>query len=369
MAPLASALRSVASGLRTVVAVTGQHRGLLDQVLAAFGLEPDLDLDLMRPGQTPNDVAARLLERSPALFRETGADLVVVQGDTTSALGAALAAFHERLPIAHVEAGLRSGRMDSPFPEEMNRVVIDRLASYLYPPTRSADEALAAEGIPAERRWVVGNTAIDALFAMRARLDRLDLDVRERFGEAPRLVLVTLHRRESFGAPFRGILAALSELAARHPDVRFVYPVHPNPAVHGPAHATLRAANIDLVEPLPYPDLVWLLDRAEFAFTDSGGIQEEAPALGTPVLILREVTERPEVVAGGAGVLVGTDPARILSLADRWLADPASAASFRVPRLLFGDGRASERIVAALRGETPEPFVAPSGTVTAGPHR
>ncbi|MGE0190832.1 MAG: non-hydrolyzing UDP-N-acetylglucosamine 2-epimerase [Planctomycetota bacterium] len=360
MAPVVAALRARAEELRTIVAVTGQHRAMLDQVLAAFGLAPDIDLDLMRPGQTPNDVAARLLERTPPVLRETGADVVVVQGDTTSAMAAGLAAFHERVPVAHVEAGLRSGRMDSPFPEEMNRVVLDRLSTWLFPPTQAADDALAAEGVAPEQRLVTGNTSIDALLTLRERVGTMDLAARERFGGCERLVLVTLHRRESFGAPLAGLLAALQELAGRHPDVDFVYPVHPNPAVHGPAHATLKADNIHLTEPLPYPDLVWLLDRAELTLTDSGGIQEEAPALGTPVLILRDVTERPEVVSGGAGLLLGTDRDTVVRAADRWLADPSTAASFRRPRLLFGDGDAGTRIAAVLAGEHPAPFVAPS---------
>jgi UDP-N-acetylglucosamine 2-epimerase len=356
MAPVVRALRSRPDALRAVVAVTGQHRAMLDQVLAAFGLAPDVDLDLMRPGQTPSDVAARVLERLPGVLREAGADVVLVQGDTTSAMAAALAAFHERVAVGHIEAGLRSGRMDSPFPEEMNRVVIDRVAELLYPPTAAADAALAAEGVPADRRWVTGNTSIDALLDLRGRLDGMDLEARRRFGDRERLVLVTMHRRESFGAPFAGLLHAVATLAAAHPDVDFVYPVHPNPNVHGPAHKALRGPNVHLVEPLPYPDLVWLLDRAELALTDSGGIQEEAPALGTPVLILRDVTERPEVVEGGAGLLVGTKPEHVVAAATRWLGTPETAASFRRPRLLFGDGRAGERIARTLAGEQPTPF-------------
>jgi UDP-N-acetylglucosamine 2-epimerase len=277
-------------------------------------------------------------------------------------MAGALAAFHARIPVAHVEAGLRSGHLDAPFPEEMNRVVIDRLATHLFPPTPRADAHLAREGVAPARRLVTGNTSVDALLDVRARLPSLALPVRDRLGERDAVVLVTAHRRESFGAPLRSVFEALLTLAGRHPDVAFVYPVHPNPQVHGPAYALLRADNIVLVPPVGYAELVWLMDRACLVLSDSGGVQEEAPTLGRPLLVLRNVTERPEVVDAGAGRLVGTDRDRIVAEAERVLCGEAAPAR---PRRLFGDGRAAERIAARLAGDpvqawAPEPAGAPA---------
>ena len=351
MAPVVDALRARPDDLRCVVCVTGQHRGMLDQVLDLFDLVPDIDLDLMQPGQTLNGLTARVLDRMADVLRDTAADEVIVQGDTTTAMATALAAFHLGIPVAHVEAGLRSGRLDAPFPEEMNRVVIDRLAAHLYPPTPGAARHLEAEGVPAARCLVTGNTAIDALLGLRARLDTLDLPVRKRFEGAGRLVLVTCHRRESFGAPIREVFAGLQALAEAHPDITFVYPVHLNPQVQEPARALLTAPNLALIEPVHYGELVWLLDKCELAISDSGGIQEEAPTLGRPLLVLREVTERPEVVDAGAGILVGTDRARIEAEATRLLADAAAREAMGRARFLFGDGHAAERIAAHRAGE------------------
>jgi UDP-N-acetylglucosamine 2-epimerase (non-hydrolysing) len=356
MAPVVDALRARPEALRCVVCVTAQHREMLDQVLGRFGLVPDVDLDLMRPGQQLSEVTARVLEAMTRVIREAGADHVVVQGDTTTAMATALAAFHLEVPVAHVEAGLRSGRLDAPFPEEMNRVVIDRLAARLYPPTPGADALLAAEGVPADRRLVTGNTCIDALLGLRARLGDLEIGVRDSLGDRGRLVLVTAHRRESFGAPLREVFAAIDELAGAHPDVTFVYPVHPNPAVTGPAHELLRAPNVALIAPVDYGELVWLLDRCELAISDSGGIQEEAPTLGKPLLVLRDVTERPELIDAGAGLLVGTDRARIVREGTRLLADGAARDAMGRPRALFGDGEAGRRIAAHLAGEPVAPW-------------
>lgn len=356
MAPVVDALRARTSDLRCVVCATAQHRDLLDQVLPLFELVPDVDLDLMRPGQHPSEVTARVLESMTRVIRETAADEVLVQGDTTTAMATAMAAFHLEVPVGHVEAGLRSGRMDAPFPEEMNRVVIDRLAAHLFPPTPRADAHLEAEGVDPARRLVTGNTGIDALLALRGRLEALDLPVRRALAGVERLVLVTAHRRESFGAPLRRVFEALCSLAAAHPDVTFVYPVHPNPQVTGPAHELLRAPNLCLVEPVHYGELVWLLDRCELALSDSGGLQEEAPTLGKPLLVLREVTERPELIDAGAGLLVGTDAARIAAEATRLLTDPEARTAMGRPRFLFGDGRGSGRIAARLAGEAVAPW-------------
>lgn len=356
MAPVVHALR--AGDFEVTVCVTAQHRGMLDQVLEQFAIQPDIDLDLMTPGQSLGAITARVLETMPEVFARSRADLVVVQGDTTTAMATAMAAFYERLDIAHIEAGLRSGRMDAPFPEELNRVWIDQVANYLYPPTDGARDAIAREGRTGAEVLVTGNTSIDALLDIRARLDDMALPVREAHGDVERLVLVTAHRRESFGQPLRDVMHAIAELARTHPDVTFVYPVHPNPRVLEAAAALAGVDNVRRIEPVSYAELVWLLDRAELVLTDSGGIQEEAPTLGRALLILREVTERQEVVEAGAGRLVGTDPDLIIREATRLLAGPEAREEMASPRFLFGDGRAAERIARHLEGRAPAPWVA-----------
>ena len=357
MAPVVTALKARPEDFRTVVCVTAQHRGLLDQVLERFGITPDVDLDLMRPGQGLPELTARVLTAMSETIRETEADHVLVQGDTTTAMAGGLAAFYARVPVSHIEAGLRSGRMDAPFPEEMNRVVLDAFCDHLFPPTPGAAAHLEAAGLPAERSLVTGNTSIDALLWLRERLASFDLPVRDRFDGAERLALITCHRRESFGAPLLEVLGALQTLASEHPDVTFVYPVHPNPNVRGPAEKHLTAPNLHLLDPVDYADLVWLLDKAELVLSDSGGLQEEAPTIGRPILVLRDVTERPELVEAGAGILVGTDRERILDNARRLLADPAGTPEMRQARNLFGDGRAGERIAATLAGDSPDAWV------------
>jgi UDP-N-acetylglucosamine 2-epimerase (non-hydrolysing) len=352
MAPVVAALRARPDRFTTRVCVTAQHRGMLDQVLSLFRIVPDVDLDLMRPGQTPAEVTSRVLLAMTEQVRACRADAVLVHGDTTTALATALAAFYEEVPVAHVEAGLRSGRMDAPFPEEMNRVVIDRVARWRLAPTPGAAENLRAEGAAESSIAVTGNTAVDALLTVRERVRERPPATAARY--AGPLVLITAHRRESFGAPLERVFAAIEAIAAAHPDVAFVYPVHPNPNVEGPARRLLRAPNVHLLAPVDYGDLVALLDRAEIVLTDSGGIQEEAATLGKPVLVLREVTERPELVEAGAGVLVGTDRARIEHEASRLLDDPAARRAMGRPRLLFGDGRAGERIARVLAGEPHE---------------
>ena len=349
MAPVVEALRARPEGLRVTVCVTAQHRRLLDQVNSLFGIVPDVDLDLMRPGQTLAEVSARVLTAMTEVLAEQRPDVVLVHGDTTTAMATALAAFYSEIPVGHVEAGLRSFRLDSPFPEEMNRVVIDRLARHLWAPTPGAAGNLSREGLPPERVRVTGNTAVDALRSARTRLARTTLSAPGLVGVGQRVVLVTAHRRESFGAPLRQAFRGIAALARRHPQTVFVYPVHPNPNVEGPAREELLLENVRLVAPLDYADLVWLLDRADLVLTDSGGIQEEAATLGKPLLVLREVTERPEIVASGAGLLVGTDAARIEAEGHRLLTDARARAAF-TPRDLFGDGRASERIAADVAG-------------------
>ena len=355
MAPVVKALVA-RPDVDTRVCVTAQHRAMLDQVLALFDLTPDVDLDLMQPGQTPAQLTSRVIETMSKTLEAERPDVVLVHGDTTTAMATALAAFYLRIPVGHVEAGLRSGRMDAPFPEEMNRVVIDRIAERLFAPTPGAAANLLREGVDPARILVTGNTAIDALFDVRDRLADLPVPLRSAIDPSRRVILVTAHRRESFGAPLASVFEALETIARRYPDVELVYPVHPNPQVVGPARERLRAPNVRLIEPVDYASLVWLLDRAHLVLTDSGGIQEEGATLGRPLLVLREVTERPELVEAGAGRLVGTDRDRIVDEVARLLDDEAARDAMARPRALFGDGRAGARIAASLAGEVPEPW-------------
>lgn len=355
MAPVVAALRARAGELVVRTCVTAQHRHLLDQVNALFGIVPDIDLALMQPGQSLAALTARVLEAMTAVLEAERPDVVLVHGDTTTAMATALAAFYRGVPLGHVEAGLRSGRLDAPFPEELNRVVIDRLAQHLWAPTAGAARNLSREGLEAARIVVTGNTAVDALALARTRLSGAPLAVPALLRGARRLALVTAHRRESFGAPLAEAFRGIAALARRHPEVTFAYPVHPNPQVEGPARASLDLPNVRLLPPVEYGDLVWLLERAELVLTDSGGIQEEAATLGKPLLVLREVTERPEIVEAGAGLLVGTDAQRIEAEGHRLLAEAAARAAFR-PRDLFGDGAAAQRIAASVCGEPVAPW-------------
>jgi UDP-N-acetylglucosamine 2-epimerase (non-hydrolysing) len=347
MMPVVRALRG--AGVRQRLIATGQHRALLDQVFAAFGERPDQDLALMTDGQTPSDIAARVLPAIARLIEAERPALILVHGDTTTAMAAALAAFHAGVPIGHVEAGLRSHDLARPFPEEFNRIAIDAVATLLFAPTEGAADNLRRES-PRERTILVtGNTGIDALLHAAARLDGGELD---RAGMAidpgRRLILVTGHRRESFGPGFEGICAALARLAQRG-DVEIVYPVHLNPNVRGAVKARLAGlANVRLIEPVHYAEMVALMKVAAVILTDSGGVQEEAPALGKPVLVMRDVTERPEAVALGAARLVGTDPDRIVREAEKLLDDEAEYAARSKPVFPYGDGQAAPRIAAAV---------------------
>lgn len=352
LAPVVHAARARPSSTVRVV-FTGQHRTMVDQLAEFLELRADVDLDIMRPGQTLSDIAARTLSGLAPVLAAERPDWVVVQGDTTTAFAAALAAFYAGVRVAHVEAGLRSGDLRAPWPEEANRVLVGRIADLHLAPTRRAAENLLGERVPAERVHVVGNTVVDAL---RRGIDRI-----EREGLAPtlgaglprfdpdrRLVLVTGHRRESFGEPFRDICRALRELAETE-RVEIVYPVHLNPNVRAPVEDLLSGVgHVHLVEPVEYPVLLWLLSRCHFVVTDSGGIQEEAPSLGKPVIVMREVTERQESVEAGVSVLVGTDRAKILGEARALLHDRERYARMSRRLDLYGDGRASERIADLL---------------------
>ncbi len=333
----------------TLVCVTAQHRQMLDQVLAAFSVKPDFDLDLMQPGQTLAALSARLLAGLEKVFLETRPALTIVQGDTSTTLCGALCSFYARVPIAHVEAGLRTFDMEAPFPEEMNRVVTGRLATLHFAATEWAAQNLRNEGVPPERIEVTGNTGIDAVLSVRSALEAKLLSGVDLAVDAKRkLIVVTAHRRESFGDGFADICQALAELARRD-DTQIVWPVHPNPNVLRAVDKFLRGRpNILLIDPLDYLPFVDLMRRAYLLITDSGGVQEEGPSLGKPILVLRQKTERPEAVEAGTVKLVGTDRAAIVREAVRLLEDQAEYERMARLHNPYGDGHASERIVRRI---------------------
>ena len=350
LCPLIKRLRSQPEDFEVRVCVTAQHRDMLDPVLAAFEVRPDFDLDLMQPGQTLCGLTSRILAGIETVLSSERPHLVAVQGDTNTTLAAALAAFYHHVPVAHIEAGLRTGDRRQPFPEEMNRVLTSRIAAFHFAPTRRAEAALLREGVAAERIFVTGNTGVDAVLWIRNALERGDLHAPPWpwLDPARRLVLVTCHRRENFGPGFDRAMRALALLAAR-PDVQVVYPVHRNPNVLGPAHSRLAGvANIVLLDPLPYVPFVDLMRRCFMIVTDSGGIQEEAPSLGKPVLVLREKTERPEAVEAGTVALVGTDEREIVAHAARLLDGDEEYSRMTRIHNPYGDGHACDRIAEVL---------------------
>lgn len=357
MAPVIRALRAQSDEIESVVCSTGQHREMLRQVLDIFDISPSMDLDLMMPGQTPTQVAARLLDRLEPVLDEVRPDWILIQGDTTTVMASAIAAHHARVAIGHVEAGLRTGDRWNPFPEEMNRVLADHLSDLCFAPTDGARQALLQEGIPDERILVTGNTVVDALqiicgaIGSGERAGIVSLTGQDLIPDGADLVLVTAHRRESFGEPLTRICRALHELArAAEGRWHLVYPVHLNPQVRGPVYEALQdVEGISLVEPLDYFSLVRLLQQSKLVLTDSGGIQEEAPTFGVPVLVLRETTERPEGVSAGVARLVGTDTERIVSSAMELLTDATAHAAMAHAANPYGDGHAAERIVEAIR--------------------
>ncbi len=373
MAPVVRELRKQPDRFRVRTCATAQHREMLDQVLDLFGIVPDADLDLMQEGQTLSQVASRLLARLEPVLREERPDWVLVQGDTTTVMATAIAAHHLRIRVGHVEAGLRTGDRWNPFPEEMNRVLADHLSDLCFAPTERARQNLLQEGIPVWRIRVTGNTVVDALHWVAKQPPTPEVaellhqpgvgGLREQrtsdsfVSSAPpspcspaSLLLVTAHRRESFGRPLERVCQALREIAQRgNGRVHLVYPVHPNPRVHGPVHHLLDGVDhVTLLPPVDYLTLVHLMKRSTLILTDSGGIQEEAPSLGVPVLVLREVTERPEAVEAGVARVVGTDTERIVAETFRLLDDPEAHAAMARPVNPYGDGHAAERIVKAL---------------------
>ncbi len=352
MAPVIQELSSHPRHFQLCTCATAQHREMLDQVLRLFDIVPDIDLDLMQPGQTPTQVAARVLTGMEQVLQEEKPDWVLVQGDTTTVMAAAIAAHYRRVRIGHVEAGLRTGDRWNPFPEEMNRVLADQLSDLCFAPTPRARENLVHEGIAEKRVIVTGNTVVDALLWVASRPfdgGGLPFDLAE-FQGSRRLVLVTAHRRESFGEPLENICRALRQIAAYGAgDLQIVYPVHPNPQVREPVYRLLDGVpGITLLPPADYLTLVQLMKHSSLILTDSGGIQEEAPSLGVPVLVLREVTERPEAVEAGVARVVGTDAEKIVAESVRLLQDSQAHAAMARAVNPYGDGHAAERIARAL---------------------
>ncbi|CAB3795864.1 UDP-N-acetylglucosamine 2-epimerase [Paraburkholderia caffeinitolerans] len=367
MAPLVKCLEAE-HGVQSLVCVTGQHQSMLQQVLDLFDITPDYNLAAMTANQSLNGLTSRLFAGLDDVLAEVAPDRVLVHGDTATSMVAAIAAFHRRIPVGHVEAGLRTGNMFEPWPEEMNRRVVDVVADQLFAPTASSQANLEAEALTGHI-VVTGNTVIDALRLMCARLDsdeamRTRIDAQFPFlepeGTGRPLLLVTGHRRESFGEGFQQICAALAALAQTG-KMQIVYPVHLNPNVRGPVLETLgNAPNVHLTDPLDYPEFVRLMQRAAIVLTDSGGVQEEAPALGKPVLVMRDVTERPEALAAGTVKLIGTDRDAIYNAVLELAVDESARSAYARRVNPYGDGHASERIVASLVGKPFTPFASHS---------
>ena len=355
MAPLVHALARDPH-FEAKVCVTAQHREMLDQVLKLFSIVPDYDLNIMQPGQGLTEITCRILEGLKPVLESFKPDVVLVHGDTTTTMAASLAAFYQRIPVGHVEAGLRTGDLSSPWPEEGNRTLTGHLATYHFAPTETSRQNLLRENIADNRITITGNTVIDALFWVRDRVlsdEALRNELTQRYpflANGKKMILVTGHRRESFGRGFEQICHALAEIAANNPDVQIVYPVHLNPNVSEPVNRILgHVENVMLIEPQDYLPFVWLMNRAWLILTDSGGIQEEAPSLGKPVLVMREMTERPEAVSAGTVCLVGTDSQRIVNEVTRLLHDESAWQAMSRAHNPYGDGHACHRILSALK--------------------
>ncbi|ATS02452.1 non-hydrolyzing UDP-N-acetylglucosamine 2-epimerase [Porphyromonas gingivalis] len=367
MAPLVKEFQARANEFDTIVCVTGQHREMLKQVLELFDIKPDYDLEIMKEGQDLYDVTTRVLLGMREVLKKTKPDVVLVHGDTTTSTAAALAAFYQQIPVGHVEAGLRTHNIYSPWPEEMNRQLTGRMATYHFAPTELSRDNLLAEGIATDRIFITGNTVIDALQQVVTRV-KGNADLRNevsrkllqfgydvnRLEAGRRLVLITGHRRENFGEGFLNICRAIQTLSKRFPEVDFVYPMHLNPNVRKPIREIFGdnlggLDNLFFIEPLEYLQFVTLMDRSSIVLTDSGGIQEEAPGLGKPVLVMRDTTERPEAVKAGTVKLVGTDYNQIVDNVEKLLTDNAAYAEMSRANNPYGDGKACSYIVDALR--------------------
>jgi UDP-N-acetylglucosamine 2-epimerase (non-hydrolysing) len=355
MAPLVKALNA-AEGIDAKVCVTAQHREMLDQVLELFEIVPDYDLNIMKPGQSLYDVTTNILLGLKSILEEFKPDLVLVHGDTSTTLSASLAAFYQQIPVGHVEAGLRTGNLSSPWPEEGNRKLTGAITKLHFAPTQTSQQNLLNEAVNADDILVTGNTVIDALLQV---VDKVKTDtalistLKAKFpelDETKKLILVTGHRRESFGGGFERICEALVEIATAHPGTQILYPMHLNPNVREPVNRILKNVdNVHLIEPQDYLPFVYLMNQAHIIVTDSGGVQEEAPSLGKPVLVMRDTTERPEAVEAGTVKLVGTDKARIVSEVNNLLTNAQEYQSMSRAHNPYGDGKACERIVAKIK--------------------
>ena len=363
MAPFVKAFQEKKDEFETIVCVTGQHREMLDQVLHLFDIKPDYDLNIMKQGQDLYDITSRVLLGMRDVFKVCRPDILFVHGDTTTSTAAALAGFYQQIPVAHIEAGLRTNDIYSPWPEEMNRQITGRISTYDFSPTQLSRKNLLKENVDDNKITVTGNTVIDALHLVTSKIkkDKIlneqlikDLKVRgyntQRLNDKKRLVLITGHRRENFGDGFLHICNAIKDLAAMHPDVDFVYPMHLNPNVRKPIHEVFgenlsNLGNIFFIEPLEYLMFVFLMEKADIVLTDSGGIQEEAPGLGKPVLVMRDTTERPEAVEAGTVKLVGTNYQAIIDNVSRLLTDTTEYEKMSKANNPYGDGKACERII------------------------
>jgi UDP-N-acetylglucosamine 2-epimerase (non-hydrolysing) len=364
MAPVIKELQKHPSQFAVSVCVTAQHRQMLDQVLELFEIVPDFDLDIMKPGQSLTDVTCNVLKGLAPVLEKSKPDLVLVHGDTTTTMAASLAAYYQKIAVGHIEAGLRTGNIYSPWPEEMNRRLTGAITRFHFAPTEQSRQNLLAEGVADESITVTGNTVIDALLMVRAKMVVGNMGVtigQNLVSKYPslasilasnndkRLILVTGHRRENFGEGFENICYALKEIAVAHPDVEVIYPVHLNPNVQEPVRRILSdAPGVHLIEPLDYLPFVWLMNRSYLIITDSGGVQEEAPSLGKPVMVMRDTTERPEAVTAGTVILVGTDRQKIVAIAHQLLTDKPAYEAMTRAHNPYGDGKAAERIVAQI---------------------
>ena len=364
MAPLVKEFQKYPETFKTIVCVTGQHREMLDQVLRIFDIQPDYDLNIMKQGQDLYDVTARVLTGMREVLKETQPDIVLVHGDTTTSTAAALAAFYQQIPVGHVEAGLRTHNIYSPWPEEMNRQITGRIATYHFAPTSLSKDNLLQEGVSEERIIVTGNTVIDALYMVVEKIKNdgiLSCELEKvlkasgydisRLSDGKKLVLITGHRRENFGDGFISMCKAIKSLSEKYPEVDFVYPMHLNPNVRKPIYEVFgesQRANLFFIEPLEYLSFVYLMEKSAIVLTDSGGIQEEAPGLGKPVLVMRDTTERPEALEAGTVKLVGTDYDKIVNEVSGLLDNQEYYEKMSKAVNPYGDGKACSRIVKAL---------------------
>ena len=364
MSPLVKEFQKYPETFKTIVCVTGQHREMLDQVLRIFDIQPDYDLNIMKQGQDLYDVTARVLTGMRDVLKETRPDIVLVHGDTTTSTAAALAAFYQQIPVGHIEAGLRTHNIYSPWPEEMNRQITGRIATYHFAPTSLSKDNLLQEGVSEERIIVTGNTVIDALYMVVEKIKNdgiLSCELEKvlkasgydisRLSDGRKLVLITGHRRENFGDGFISMCKAIKSLSEKYPEVDFVYPMHLNPNVRKPIHEVFgesQRANLFFIEPLEYLSFVYLMEKSAIVLTDSGGIQEEAPGLGKPVLVMRDTTERPEALEAGTVKLVGTDYDKIVNEVSGLLDNQEYYEKMSKAVNPYGDGKACSRIVKAL---------------------